>query len=515
MTQFIESFFDTYTTDFKLWGKGNDKETIRDEDIIYQGPMYKVDKQKNKLKERYFVLTKEKFYYLKSEKTRKIRGVMDTKWVRCEYSEEENGKSGVRFNVRFIKNMKYCDFILNDEGKFKEWKRELSKVFVQSDFHIKFNAVKMIGKGSFARVYLVEDKESLKKYAVKAFSKEYLLSQSKGKESLINEIELMQALKHEYIMNLYELHESKNSIYLVLELLEGGELFNFISSSKSLTAKDLYRVMKCLLESLAYLDQQGIMHRDLKPENMILKTKQKLEECTLKLVDFGLATRCDIDEYLFKRCGTPGYVAPEIINAPSNENVKYTSKCDVFSAGVILFIMICGRSPFDGKSFQEILSQNKRCDINFSNPKLKKFPHILDLVQKMLEVNPIKRLSAAEALKHEFFQAFESDKKPSFEGETLDSDLKKFKEQEKEQMKNADTDNMSMVVRDAVINGETNTCADTNSQGGILSFKNMKKGQGVNNKRASIFKYVMTKNGDNKAPVGINKDSFNSNDSAR
>lgn len=514
MTQFIESFFDTYTTDFKLWGKGNEKETIKDEDIIYQGPMFKVDKQKNKLKERYFVLTKDNLYYLKSEKTRKIRGVMETKWVRCEYTEEENGKQGVRFNIRFIKNMKYCDFILNDEEKFKTWKRELSKVFIQSDFHIKFNAIKMIGKGSFARVYLVEDKESLKKYAVKAFSKEYLLSQSKGKESLINEIELMQELHHEYVMNLYELHESKNSIYLVLELLEGGELFNFITSSKSLSAKDLYRVMKCLLESLAYLDERGIMHRDLKPENMILKTKQKLEECTLKLVDFGLATKCDVDEYLFKRCGTPGYVAPEIINAPSNENVKYTTKCDIFSAGVILFIMICGRSPFDGKSFQEILSQNKKCDINYSNPKLKKFPHILDLVQKMLEVNPIKRVSAKEALSHDFFKAFEADKKPAYVDDVVENDLQKFKDDEKEQMKKMDADNMSMVVRDAVINGETNTCADTNSKGGILSFKNMKKNQGANNKRASIFKYVMTKN-DGKAPANMNNDSFQSNDSAR
>ena len=242
----------------------------------------------------------------------------------------------------------------------------------------------MIGKGSFARVYLVEDKDTMVKYAVKAFSKEYLLSQTKGKESLINEIEIMQVLKNEFIMNLEELHESKNSIYLVLELLEGGELFNYISGSKTLGLKDLYRVMKCLMSSLAYLAEKGIMHRDLKPENMILKNKDKLENCTLKLVDFGLATSCNVEEYLFKRCGTPGYVAPEIINAPSNENIKYTPKCDVFSAGIIFYIMVAGKSPFDGKSFQEILTQNKQCNINFGNPKLKKFPHIHDLLQKML-----------------------------------------------------------------------------------------------------------------------------------
>lgn len=95
----------------------------------------------------------------------------------------------------------------------------------------------MIGKGSFARVYLVEDKETLQKFAVKAFSKEYLLSQAKGKESLINEIDIMKNMEHKYIMKLEELHESKNSVYLVLELLEGGELFNYISSKNNLNIK--------------------------------------------------------------------------------------------------------------------------------------------------------------------------------------------------------------------------------------------------------------------------------------
>ena len=512
MTQFIESFFDTYTSNFKLWSKKTDSTAIDDQEVIFQAPMFKIDKQKNKLKERYFVLTRDKFFYLKSEKTKKIRGVMDTRFVRVEYSQEEGGKHAVRFNIRFIKNMKYCDFILSDEKEFKEWKRQLSKVFIQSDFHTKFNAIKMIGKGSFARVYLVEDKDTMVKYAVKAFSKEYLLSQTKGKESLINEIEIMQHLKNEFVMSLEELHESKNSIYLVLELLEGGELFNYISGNKSLTNKDLYRVMKCLLSALAFLAENGIMHRDLKPENMILKNKDKLEDCVLKLVDFGLATRCDVEEYLFKRCGTPGYVAPEIINAPSNENIKYTPKCDVFSAGVILYIMIAGKSPFDGKSFQEILSQNKQCNINFGNPKLKKFPHALNLLQKMLEVNPLKRISAKEALKHEFFASLEKhSKKETPDDEVISNNLKEFQAKEKAQLKNADKDNLSLVVRDPVINGETNTVNDSNSDGGILSFKNMNKKPVANDKRASIFKYVMMKNGD--VPNDLKNDSFQSKDS--
>lgn len=125
-------------------------------------------------------------------------------------------------------------------------------------------------------------------------------------------------------MKLEEVHESKNSIYLVLELLEGGELLNFIGQKKTLNQKDYWKVMKCILEALAYMVNKKVMHRDLKPDNMILKYKDSLENCTLKLVDFGLATVYDIPEYLFKRCGTPGFVAPEVINASSNSNIHYT-----------------------------------------------------------------------------------------------------------------------------------------------------------------------------------------------
>ncbi len=298
--------------------------------------------------------------------------------------------------------MRYTDLWTKDEQHFLVWRDHLRKSFLQCDFHSKFNTVKMIGKGSFARVYLVEDKDTKQRFAVKAFSKEYLLSQNKGRASLINEIQVMRKLDHPYIMKLEEVHESKNSIYLVLELLEGGELLNY-TSKKHLKYKDYWRVMKCILEALAYMNDKKIMHRDLKPDNMILKTKDKLENCTLKLVDFGLATIYDIEEYLFKRCGTPGFVAPEVINAPSKVNIHYTPKCDVFSAGIIFYILLTERSPFDGKSFKEILHKNKKCQINYNHPRLKKNKVALDLLRKMCDVRPETRISAKDCLKHRFF----------------------------------------------------------------------------------------------------------------
>ena len=507
MTHFIESFFDTNAPGFKLWSKKVNDVKLNEDEIIFKGKMLKINRKNIKLKERFFILTPKNFYYLKSQKTLKIRGVMDCNWVRVEYIVEDN-EMEKRFCVRFIKNMKYCDFWISEATDFRDWKNQLAKVFVQSDFHVKFNALKMIGKGSFARVYLVEDKETKAKFAVKAFSKEYLLSQSKGRESLMNEIDIMQVVKHPNIMNLHELHESKNSIYLVLELLEGGELFNYVSSKNSISVHEICRVMRCLLEALSYLSDNKIMHRDLKPENMILQDKGELQRATLKLVDFGLATHCDVPEYLFKRCGTPGYVAPEIINAPSNENIHYTPKCDVFSAGVIFYILLTGKSPFDGKSFQEILSQNKLCKIDFKNPKLRKHAHVIELLQKMLEVNPIKRYSAKDALADEFFKVYEVNEEVPTRVQTdlISNNFKEGMDQNKKAMKDNKHENDSFVVREGgLINGEVNTVNETSSNAGILSFKNVndkkKNVQENNEKRESIYKYVLTKENEDKKRV--------------
>ena len=142
----------------------------------------------------------------------------------------------------------------------------------------------------------------------------------------------MRHLDNEYIIKLYEVYESDQHIYLVLELLNGGELFSKIAKKTRYSEKDACSLMKNLLNALDYLHSKGIMHRDLKLENLILK--QANNDVDVKIVDFGLATILNSNDWLFKRCGTPGYVAPEIL-----ADEKYDQKVDVFSAGVILYIL--------------------------------------------------------------------------------------------------------------------------------------------------------------------------------
>lgn len=498
MSKPIESFFDNEYKSNVMWLPPTGCYTIAQHDIMFQGPLFKVSNRTGQLKERYFVLTEDNLFYLKSEKKPKILSVMPLKWVRVDYLIKSASGHETSFCFRFIRNMRFTDLFTDSEEFFQAWRLNLSKIVLQCDFHSKFQTIKMIGKGSFARVYLVENKETKERFAVKAFSKEYLLSQSKGKESLINEIEIMQKLKHPYIMCLEEVHESKNSVYLVLELLEGGELLNHISNNSSISMGEVGRIMFYILDALSYMNSKGIMHRDLKPDNMILKEKDKKEGFTLKLVDFGLATVHNIPEYLFKRCGTPGFVAPEVINAPSNENIHYEPKCDVFSAGVIFYILLTEKSPFDGASFKEILQKNKQCRVDFKHPKLKKNKLALELLVKMLEVDPAKRISAEEALSERFFKEMERDLGFGDGGSLLSNTYSNVYKNPLRLNRGNEKDMGSFVVRDNLITGNTRTVNESlNSRGLISSFRNVNNRNtpsDLSSKRESILKYVLVQN---------------------
>jgi serine/threonine protein kinase len=156
----------------------------------------------------------------------------------------------------------------------------------------------MLGKGSFARVYLAQNKATGERYAVKAFSKEFIEAQEKGKDSLVIEVDILKQLDHPNIIKFYEIHETQNSLYLVMEVLSGGEIFSL--SNGKLSPEDAYEIIRSLLHGIEYLDSKGIIHRDLKPENIILKFENTpLKKNMVKIVDFGLSTMINVDEYLF------------------------------------------------------------------------------------------------------------------------------------------------------------------------------------------------------------------------
>lgn len=141
--------------------------------------------------------------------------------------------------------------------------------------------------------------------------------------------------KSPHCLNFYEIHETLNSLYVILELLTGEELFKTILAKGFFSYNEIKMLIMNLLLGLKHCHEMNIMHRDLKPENIILKSPDNVYD--IKIVDFGLASFINLNEYLYARCGTPGYVAPEIINYAGKK--MYDTKCDIFSAGVIFYIL--------------------------------------------------------------------------------------------------------------------------------------------------------------------------------
>eukprot|EP00825_Cyclidium_porcatum_P030592 TRINITY_DN3239_c0_g1_i2.p1 TRINITY_DN3239_c0_g1~~TRINITY_DN3239_c0_g1_i2.p1 ORF type:complete len:417 (+),score=70.69 TRINITY_DN3239_c0_g1_i2:527-1777(+) len=219
------------------------------------------------------------------------------------------------------------------------------------------------------------------------------------KISIKKEIQLLRKLNHPAIIKLHETYENSSYIFLIKELLHGGELLQRILNSGVYTEKIAAVLMKNLFSALTYMHSLNIIHRDIKPENIILK--QQNNDTEICVTDFGLADFYNPKgDYLFKRCGTPGYCAPEIL-----EDQIYDFKVDCFSAGVIMFIIITGCSPFYSTKYEEIVQKNLKCQIEYSKPEFKQqlSAEAIDLLKNLLEKNPAKRFTALQALQHPWF----------------------------------------------------------------------------------------------------------------
>ena len=164
---------------------------------------------------------------------------MDCKFMRIKSSlDDESEEPTEKLRLRFIRNLKYCDLYSRNEEECRKWIQNLGTVMVRTDFHERFKVKKVLGEGSFAKVYLGLNFQDNKYYAIKAFGKENLYRQNKGKAAIKNEIDILLDLKSDNLMGLYEVHESKNSLYLVCEYLNGGSLNDYLKNSEDFLTAD-------------------------------------------------------------------------------------------------------------------------------------------------------------------------------------------------------------------------------------------------------------------------------------
>jgi calcium-dependent protein kinase len=319
-----------------------------------------------------------------------------------EYSDILPAEKHNRLLIKLCYGEKLWTFFALSEADFEAWVQAFTKVCLRTDLHSRFKVSKIIGSGAFAKVYEGLDKAKNRRFAIKGFSKRTVEQGLKGKQSLANEISSLRRLSHPNISKLHEVHETANSIYLVFDLYEGGELHQLLKKSKRLPEEQVRKVSLGLLQGIRYLAENHVAHRDLKPTNIMLRKDADLEPEDVVIVDFGLCARTDQPDPIFCRCGTPGHVAPEIIEAASEApGFVVSAKCDVFSVGVILYTMMAGSNPFENGVWvaEEVLRRNLECNIDFDNPALADYSReLVALARSMLRTKPDKRITADRAV---------------------------------------------------------------------------------------------------------------------
>ncbi|XP_017155660.1 calcium/calmodulin-dependent protein kinase type 1 isoform X2 [Drosophila miranda] len=288
-----------------------------------------------------------------------------------------------------------------DSGK-KAKSKDMKELSKQVSIEEKYNLHGLLGTGAFSEVRLAESKDTPgDHFAVKIIDKKAL----KGKEeSLENEIRVLRRLTHPNIVQLLETYEDKSKVYLVMELVTGGELFDRIVEKGSYTERDASHLIRQILEAVDYMHEQGVVHRDLKPENLLYYSPE--DDSKIMISDFGLSKMED-SGIMATACGTPGYVAPEVL-----AQKPYGKAVDVWSIGVISYILLCGYPPFYDENDANLFAQILKGEFEFDSPYWDEISESAkQFIKNLMCVTVEKRFTCKQALAHPWISGNEASSK--------------------------------------------------------------------------------------------------------
>ncbi|XP_078144568.1 calcium/calmodulin-dependent protein kinase IGb [Centroberyx gerrardi] len=262
------------------------------------------------------------------------------------------------------------------------WKKDTENIQEVFDF------MEELGSGAFSEVYMVKERKTGKMFAMKCVKKK-----QKRDLNLENEIAVLRKIKHENVVGMEDFYESRTHYYLVMQLVSGGELFDRILDRGVYSEKDASRVIQQVLQAVSYLHQNGIVHRDLKPENLLYYSQD--ENAKIMISDFGLSKMVD-NGIMSTACGTPGYVAPEVL-----AQKPYSKAVDCWSIGVITYILLCGYPPFYEETETRLFSKIMKAQYEFDSPFWDDISESAkDFIRNMMQKNPSMRYSTDHALRH-------------------------------------------------------------------------------------------------------------------
>nr|XP_043901467.1 calcium/calmodulin-dependent protein kinase type II subunit gamma isoform X17 [Solea senegalensis] len=269
----------------------------------------------------------------------------------------------------------------------------MATVVTSTRFTDEYQLYEELGKGAFSIVRRCVKKSTGQEYAAKIINTKKL--SARDHQKLEREARICRLLKHPNIVRLHDSISEEGFHYLVFDLVTGGELFEDIVAREYYSEADASHCINQILESVSHIHQHDIVHRDLKPENLLLASKMK--GAAVKLADFGLAIEVQGDQQAwFGFAGTPGYLSPEVLRKD-----PYGKPVDIWACGVILYILLVGYPPFWDEDQHKLYQQIKAGAYDFPSPEWDTVtPEAKNLINQMLTINPAKRITADQALKH-------------------------------------------------------------------------------------------------------------------
>ncbi|KAI8596873.1 kinase-like domain-containing protein [Dissophora ornata] len=255
-----------------------------------------------------------------------------------------------------------------------------------------------LGKGSSGCVKLARHRKTNEQVAVKIISKASLANKAAVHRGIEREIAIMKLINHPHVIRLYDVYETEKELFLVMEYVSGGELFEYLVNKGRLDEAEALRFFQQIIVGLAFCHKRKICHRDLKPENLLLDDRMNV-----KIADFGMASLQKTGRLLETSCGSPHYASPEVVTG-----LKYDgSSSDIWSCGIILYALLTGHLPFDDENIRQLLSKVKAGKFYMPTDIS---PGARDLISRMLTVNPKRRITMQGVMMHPWFRMVNPDR---------------------------------------------------------------------------------------------------------
>lgn len=297
-----------------------------------------------------------------------------------------------------------------------------------------------LGEGMTGKVKRAHHNQTKQQVAIKIINKSKLTSKPNLRRKVEREIAVMKLIDHPHLIKLYDVLQTRKYLFLIIEYVEGGELFDYIVQKGKLSEEEAFHFFKQIVEGVEYCHKNLICHRDLKPENLLLD-----QQNNIKIADFGMASLMSEDFIVETSCGSPHYASPEVITGGKYNGMM----ADVWSCGVILYALLAGTLPFDDENLTVLLGKVKK--------GVYKIPShfeddVKDLIEKMLCVNAQKRISIKQIKAHPWWKRMLTSSGESEEAPLLDmSEAKKTKEEEKEESEEKESDENSITDIDETL----------------------------------------------------------------